>query len=1326
MAGAQQLPPYAEFSLIDESTIATRWSDWLDGFQAMLRAMKITDDADRRAMLLYYVGNDVRKLFKKLDGTGDDNNYRNAHEALTKYFAPTMNRVYLMNSLQNVKQQPRETVDSFYMRVREKLVHLDLEKLSKAEIVELVTLAQLVNNCENKALRTKALKDGLRLKEFLDNARAYERAELQSKEIDSHHTAEVKQVRDNHRSRPRNRSGQRSSSSSKFKSKQKSNTKCYRCGGTYPHHDTPCPAKFKKCNKCHKEGHFESVCRTRNIQQKSINVSDDEYIGIVHAGVNTVKKTVDVFIGDNKLHVLIDTGAQVNCINKETYLGIPEARDKLLPSDKMLYPYGSMTNPLPTLGRLKVKLKSKDTDKMVKTVMYVIDDNTVNLLSCETSVELNLINFTNAVNTSMDSVVESYKDRFEGMGKMKEVQVSLHINTEVKPVEQKTRRIPFHVRNDVDAELKRLIEQDIIEPAEGPTPWVSPIVVVHKKVGVRICIDSRQINKAIEREKHPIPTIEDLIVDLNGSKYFSKIDLNKGYHQLELSPESRYITTFTTHEGLFRYKRLCFGINSASEIFQKAVQDMLKDIKGVKNISDDIIIYSQTKEDHISILQAVLERMRQWNITANKTKCEFMKDSVVFYGHVFTGDGVKAAEQKVTAIQEANRPQNVAELRSLLGMAQYLSRFVKNYSDVVAPLRKLTHQSVEWCWNTQHEKAFQNLKQSLANSHSISYFDTALDTEIIVDASPTGLGGILTQHDQHENLKVIAYGSRSLTDTESRYSQTEREMLAVVWACEHFHLYIYGADITIVSDHKPLESIVNKCSKTTARLERLNLRLQPYRVKLIYRPGKDNPADYLSRHPKETTLNHISWIDQQVQHVYNNAISPYQHNLSSAEIKEETQNDPMMQRLATTILTQKWNESDPNLAPYKNVKDELSVADGFILRDTRLVVPNSLQRRAIDLAHSSHQGIVKTKKLLRETLWFPGIDKMVEQVVADCLPCQASTTKQTETLEPLKMSKLPDAPWKEVSTDFCGPFGTDTYLLVVIDEYSRFPEVEIIRSLTAESVIPHFDAIFARQGVPEIVKSDNGPPFNGYQFARWSQVVGFTHRKITPLWPRANSEAERFMRTMKKAIRASMVERGSWRQELYRFLRHYRATPHSITDLSPSEMLNGRKLRTEIPKSPASTQKKVRFADQDHLIRLRDTRLKQYMKELADARNHAKPSDLHEGDHVLIPNQKQTKLTTPYIPEPYEVVNKKGSMITVKNGSGHEVTRNSSMFKKISRSCGNMTEREDIDTSSTPNTNNAPQNDDTEDVPTEPRRSSREKKEPQYLKDFVLNVIDIG
>ena len=240
---------------------------------------------------------------------------------------------------------------------------------------------------------------------------------------------------------------------------------------------------------------------------------------------------------------------------------------------------------------------------------------------------------------------------------MKGKTAKLHVNDSVKPLAQKYRRLPFHIRDQVEAELKTLEELDIIERAEGPTPWVSPIVVAPKKTGIRICVDMRAANQAVERERHPVPTVEDLIVDLNGATVFSKIDLNQGYHQLELAEDSRSITTFATHIGLFRYKRLSFGINSAAEIFQKSIEEVLQGIDGVRNISDDIIVFGKSQADHDAALQAVLQKMRENNLTANPAKCLFNQSSIDFFGHRFSADGISADDKKVASLINASSPQ---------------------------------------------------------------------------------------------------------------------------------------------------------------------------------------------------------------------------------------------------------------------------------------------------------------------------------------------------------------------------------------------------------------------------------------------------------------------------------------------------------------------------------------------------------------------------------------------------------------------------------------------------------------------------------------------
>lgn len=621
--------------------------------------------------------------------------------------------------------------------------------------------------------------------------------------------------------------------------------------------------------------------------------------------------------------------------------------------------------------------------------------------------------------------------------------------------------------------------------------WLVP----KKNSGVRVCIDMREANKAISREKHPMPTVDDLMVDLNSSTVFSKLDLSNAYHQLELDESCRYITTFSTHVGLRRYKRLLFGVNAASEIFQKVISDLLADIPGAKNLSDDVIVHGKTQADHDQALGLTLQKLASSGVKLNKDKCIFSVSKITFYGNVFSNVGLSADPEKIKNIVGQAAPKNPAEVRLFLGMTQYVSRYIPQYATLTEPLRQLTRKDIPWSWAQREQTAFDNLKSALSGAQVMAYFDPKKSTEILVDASPVGVAAMLMQEG-----KVISYASRALTDVEQRYSQTDREMLAIVYGVEHFHLYLFGSEFTVVTDHKPLLGIVKSQKPATAHVERWRLRLMPYQFNLEYRPGKDeqNPADYMSRHPYEQPKRENA-AEAYIAFISKHAVPKA---MTLDEVRNATRESPSLQKVMVAIQTGKW-WGDPDLLPFVQFKDELSIYDGVILRDHRLLIPSPLQERVVEIAHHTHQGIVKTKQLIREKVWFPGIDKMVENTVKACIPCQASYPGPNKR-EPICPTPLPSGPWSEVAVDFAGPFPSGQYLLVVVYEYSRFPEVEIIHSTSAKVVLPRLKSIFARQGLPSVVKTDNGPPFQGQEFADFAVICGFKHRKITPLWPEAN------------------------------------------------------------------------------------------------------------------------------------------------------------------------------------------------------------------------------
>lgn len=348
---------------------------------------------------------------------------------------------------------------------------------------------------------------------------------------------------------------------------------------------------------------------------------------------------------------------------------------------------------------------------------------------------------------------------------------------------------------------------------------------------------------------------------------------------------------------------------------------------------------------------------------------------------------------------------------------------------------------------------------------------------------------------------------------------------------------------------------------------------------------------------------------------------------------------------------------------------------------------------------------------MREKVWFPNIDKLVESKVRSCSACLITTPECKR--EPLQMSPLPAAPWKELSVDFAN-LPNQEYLLMVTDDYSRYPVVEIVKSTSAAMVIPKLDKVFSEFGVPDVVKSDNGPPFNSKEFASFADDLGFKHRKVTPKWARANGEVERFVRTVKKVIKTAKLECKNPKQELNRLLRNYRATPHSTTRVAPATALFGRPMKTKLPEltTPRS----------DLEIRERDRSAKAKIKKHADNKRYVKPSTVKEGDTVLVKrDDSKKKSDTPYDPKPHIVVAKKGSMVTAQDDNGVQVTRNSSFFKNVpvaaEENATAETSKDPVDgTPVTPKAANAPMQ---SDVLPSRRYPLRVRTRPVKLDDYV-------
>ena len=629
---------------------------------------------------------------------------------------------------------------------------------------------------------------------------------------------------------------------------------------------------------------------------------------------------------------------------------------------------------------------------------------------------------------------------------------------------------------------------------------------------------------------------------------------------MELEDEAKELVTINTHQGLYQFNRLPFGVASAPALFQRTMDTILRGIPHVICYIDDILVTGTTKEEHLANLEEVLKRLQKHGVKLKASKCFFFQDSVEFLGHTIDCKGLHTTSTKVKAVRNAPTPKNKHELRSFLGVVHYYGKFIPQLSTLLHPLNEMLQAGKPWSWTPNCEKAFLAVKEKLSQAPILAHYDPAVPLRLAGDASAYGVGAVLSHVYQDGTERPIAYASRTLNASERNYPQLEKEALSLVFGIKKFHQYLFGREFILLTDHKPLTTILGPKSGipslAAARLQRWALLLSAYQYTIQYRSTKlHGNVDGLSRLPLQN--NHsVSNSTISTFNVHQIAALP----VTSRQIADGTRRHPVLSRVLHYVKSG-WPvaQSDPTIQPYWVRRQELTIEQGCILWGIRVIVPRSLQQQVLDELHNSHSGIVRMKAVARSYVWWPGLDKDLEDLVKSCPKCQSCRNQPAAA--PLHPWLWPTKPWERVHIDYAGPID-GKMMLVVVDAHSKWPEVIIMSSTTSQATIQALRNLFASYGLPRQLVSDNGPQFSSSEFAIFLRRNGIKHILSSPYHPSSNGLAERFVRTLKSSLKNSSIK--DTHQHLMDFLLNYRTTPHSTTNTAPCELFLKRPLRTRL------------------------------------------------------------------------------------------------------------------------------------------------------------------
>ena len=804
--------------------------------------------------------------------------------------------------------------------------------------------------------------------------------------------------------------------------------------------------------------------------------------------------------------------------------------------------------------------------------------------------------------------------------------VKHHIKlTDPVPFKEAYRRIPPQMYDEVKAHIQEMLDLGAIRPSNSP--WASAIVLVRKKDGrLRFCIDLRKLNNRTVKDTYSLPRFESILDSLGGARVFPTLDLKAGYWQVDMAEECKAYTAFTCGPlGFYECDTMPFGATNAPATFQRLMHDCLGELNMNWCIVylDDIIIFSDTKEEHLKRLEAVFQKLCAAGLKLKPSKCFFFREEIEYLGHVVSGKGISTNPKKIEAVSKWPTPRTVYDVRSFLGFVGYYRRFIKNFSKITKPIREvitgLENQSKRAAkktyieWSDAADTAFEQLKAMCVSTPILAYPNYQLPFTLHRDSSTDGLGAVLYQK-QDGKMRVIAYASRSVSKAEANYPAHKLEFLALKWAvCEKFHEYLYGSKpFEVFTDNNPLPYVLTS-AKLDACGQRWVAKLANYNFSIKYRCGVSNTeADALSRIKWPEALSENVDIDNGCMdtHIINailagtvtkssliesvscsaeiipTELDKNTGNLSGINWSKEQRLDPnlgvIIRLIESKQLTKRklqgkdssqvksFLRNRKNLKLVKYVLYRKSYSDNSTSKKTlwQLIVPKLFRERALLGCHDDvgHQGILRTFSLLREKFYWPGMQEEATQHILKCSRClRRKTLPQVAPLQPILVTQ----PLELVHMDYLSlepSKGNIENVLVITDHFTRYALAYPSKTQTAQATARIlWDNFICHYGFPEKFISDQGRNFESDLIKELCKIAGVKKVYTTPYHPQGNGQCERFNSTLCNMLGTlSEEEKSDWKSYLGCMTHAYNCTKHASTTYSPYYLMFGRHPRLPI------------------------------------------------------------------------------------------------------------------------------------------------------------------